>query len=133
MWEKSGVELEFNETKIGELSTLEMFSDSDIHSDARISGKRYLVQTISLIDLLEKYDAPEFIDYLSVDTEGSEYEILKDFNFNKFTFGFISCEHNYTPSQERVNQLLISQGYTRVFEEFSLFDGWYVHNSLIKP
>jgi len=132
VWSKSGEILEFNETEIGELSTLEMFSSGDMHSDQRVSGNRYNVETISLEDLLDCDQAPKFIEYLSIDTEGSEFQILSTFNFSKYTFGFISCEHNYTASREEVYKLLEKQGYTRVLEDISLFDDWYVHNSLIK-
>ena len=47
-------------------------------------GKKYRIKTISLEDLLLKYNAPVVIDYLSMDTEGSEYEILSAFNFDKY-------------------------------------------------
>jgi len=132
VWSKSDEILEFNETEIGELSTLEIFSSGDMHSNQRVSGNRYNVETISLEDLLDRNQAPKFIEYLSIDTEGSEFQILNTFNFSKYTFGFISCEHNYTASREEVYKLMAKQGYTRVLEDISLFDDWYVHNSLIK-
>ena len=36
------------------------------------------VETISLLDVLKKSNAPSFIEYMSLDTEGSEFEILKN-------------------------------------------------------
>lgn len=132
VWNSSGEKLEFNETEVGELSTLEMFSTADLHAEERKLGNRYLVETISLEDLLAQNGAPKFIDYLSIDTEGSEYEILKRFDFDKYTFGFISCEHNYTENRERVVELLSSHGYKRVLEHMSFFDDWFIHDSLIK-
>ena len=132
VWKSSGDKLEFNETEIGELSTLEMFSAGDFHAEQRKSGNRYFVETISLEDLLDQYGAPKFIDYLSIDTEGSEFEILNNFNFRKYTFGFISCEHNYTETRKQVADLLTAHGYIRVLVDMSCFDDWFVHNSLIK-
>jgi FkbM family methyltransferase len=132
VWKSSGEVLVFNETEVGELSTLEMFSSSDFHGSYRISGNRYNVETISLIDLLDKYKAPVDIDYLSIDTEGSEFQILESFNFDKYKFKFISCEHNYTENRELIRSLIESKGYVRVLEDMSLFDDWFVDRSLAK-
>lgn len=52
----------------------------------------YLVDTVSLLDLLRAHEAPKFIDFLSVDVEGHEMEVLKSFDFNEFKFGFICIE-----------------------------------------
>ena len=38
------------------------------------------VETISLLDVLDKANAPSFIEYMSLDTEGSEFEIIKNLN-----------------------------------------------------
>lgn len=132
VWVNSGERLSFNETEVGELSTLDMFSSGDLHASSRVKGSKYLVETISLEDLLEQNQAPTYIDYLSIDTEGSEFSILRNFNFEKYSFGFISVEHNYTENRKNVFELLVSHGYVRVFESTSLFDDWYINESLVK-
>lgn len=126
VWSTSGQTLKFNETASGEFSTIDVFSDLDQHSRVRESGQRYEVETISLVDLLETYNAPNEIDYLSIDTEGSEYDILNSFDFERFKFKVITCEHNFTPQREKIHDLLTQHGYVRKFEEISEFDDWYV-------
>ena len=46
---------------------------------SRVGFKSYKVDTITLYDLCCQYSAPEYIDYCSIDCEGSEYEILSTF------------------------------------------------------
>jgi len=126
VWSESGKTLEFNEVDEAELSTIDTFSNTDEHAKTREIGNKYEVNTISLFDLLEKHDAPKEIDYLSIDTEGSEYEILSAFDFDAYKIKVITCEHNYTPMREKIFELLSSKGYTRKYTEFSYFDDWYV-------
>jgi FkbM family methyltransferase len=126
VWKDSKSTLTFNETENPELSTIDDFSDRDFHKDIRRSGKNYEVQTISLNDLLVKHHAPKYIDYLSIDTEGSEYDILKAFDFDEFSIGVITVEHNYTPQRQLIFALLSSYGYKRKYENISAFDDWYV-------
>lgn len=121
VWSSSGKSMKFIEN--AELSTLAQFKNSDMHSR---SGRTYNVETISLIDLLDSNNAPSHIDFLSVDTEGSEFEVLNAFNFEKYSFSFICVEHNYTQSRELVLDLLQSKGYVRVLEDVSEWDDWFV-------
>jgi FkbM family methyltransferase len=87
------------------------------------------VNTVSLVDLLDKYNAPKFIEYLSLDTEGSEYEILRSLDFNKYTFGLIDVEHNYIePRRSQIKKLLTENGYVYLGE--NKWDDAYKHNSL---
>jgi FkbM family methyltransferase len=46
---------------------------------ARAAFKSYKVDTITLYDLCCQYSAPEMIDYCSIDSEGSEYDILSTY------------------------------------------------------
>jgi FkbM family methyltransferase len=129
VWRASNETLIFNE--IGGLSTIDNFSNSDHHSLARTKGHKYKVNTISLIDLLDKYGAPRVIDYLSIDTEGSEFEILSTFNFKKYKFKVITCEHNFTSNREKIFNLLTDKGYVRKYSDVSKFDDWFVLEEMI--
>ena len=84
------------------------------------------VQSISLNDLLIEAAAPAEIDYLSVDTEGSELEILGAFDFGRWEIKAITVEHNRTPLREEIRLLLTRHGYRRVWPEITRFDDWYV-------
>jgi len=128
VWNKSNDELEFIETDIPEHSTITKFSFLDKLGYLRKKGLRYKVKTITLNDLFEKHNTPNNIDYLSIDTEGSELEILESLNHDRYKFNFITCEHMYTKKREKIYNLLTSKGYKRIFENFSLQDDWYVRN-----
>lgn len=126
VWSETGLMLDFNETDIPVYSTISDFSSKDMHSEARKDGNSYSVKTVSLEDLLQRYDAPHMIDYLSIDTEGSEYEILKAFNFDAYRISVITCEHNFTNERQKIFDLLTSKGYKRRYKGLSEFDDWYV-------
>ena len=124
VWKESNKEILFNE--VGELSTISKFRNKDMHADLRTTYKEYPVNTISLNDLLIQNHAPSFIDYLSIDTEGSEFDILSAVDFHKFSFGIITVEHNFSVNREKIYRLLTENGYKREFEVISNFDDWYV-------
>ena len=132
VWRTTNEKLLFNEVYNdkgdGELSTIDRFSKYDFHHKDRekLSKRKYMVRTISLEDMLKKHKAPQKIDYLSIDTEGSEYEIIKNFNFNNFDIKVITCEHNYMPDRNKIYKLLLKNGYERKFSNFSEYDDWYV-------
>jgi FkbM family methyltransferase len=126
VWSKSGEMLQFKETPEAEFSTIDALSKSDFHAERRNQGKRYTVETISVGDLLRAHDAPRSIDYLSIDTEGSELAILETFLPSPYEVRIITVEHNYTDQRSRIHGLLTSQGYNRIFEELSAWDDWYI-------
>ena len=115
----------FNETPIKVLSTIDRFSASDHHEALRKDGNRYPVSTVSLNDLLQEHNAPRRIEYISVDTEGSEYDILSGFDFSRYDVRLMTVEHNYTSTREKIFELLVSKGFKRKFEQLSRWDDWY--------
>jgi len=126
VYSNSELMVDFLETDMGELSTIEGFGEGDDHSATREVNHSYKVQTVSLIDLLNYHDAPKHIDFLSVDTEGSEFEILDAFDFSQYSFGAIAVEHNFSANRAKVRALLLSHGYRQVYPELSDFDDWFV-------
>lgn len=124
----SGEEVMFNEVEDGMFSSLIDFSVNDMHAHRRVNGYVYPVRSISLEDLLRQHSAPKHVDFLSIDTEGSELAILEAFNFKSYTFGVICVEHNFTESRKIIYNLLNENGYRRFFSRFSRWDDWYVNN-----
>jgi len=88
------------------------------------------VLTKKLTTMLDNARAPNFIEFLSIDTEGSEHEILLHHDFDKYLFGYICVEHNYViENRIKLRILLQSKGY-KLFRENSVDDD-YIHSSLL--
>ena len=121
----------FNEISKSGLSTIDKYSLRDKHFKLRKSGKKYEIETIKLETALEENLMPYEIDYMSIDTEGSEFEIIKDFNFNKYLIKIITIEHNYDIIKRKsIYDLLTKNNFYRVLENFSDNDDWYIHKTL---
>jgi FkbM family methyltransferase len=111
-----------------ELSTASDFlgNEGELHAASRQNARVYKVNTVTLNDMLRDCHAPAEIDYLSIDTEGSEYKILSGFNFELCRIRVITVEHNYGSDRERIYDLLTANGFRRKFQVFSRWDDWYV-------
>ena len=122
VWSSSGETLRFTEAPRGENSAISSF----VKTSRKLRGTSYDVQTVSLNDLLAEHGAPAVIDYASIDTEGSEFDILNALDFDRWSFRVMTIEHNFAPQREDIHRLLSEKGYTRVLEPISRFDDWYV-------
>ena len=105
-----GADVELTICKHGQLSGIAS-GFADMHKRKAIRD-RVMVPSLSLVQLLDKYDAPAFIDYLSVDTEGTEPDILEGFDYRRARFGAISVEHNSNLQKRgRTRHVLGENGY----------------------
>ena len=100
------------------------------HKEVVDSNKTTIpVETISLADLLKKHTAPNFIEYLSLDAAGSEWNILQSFDFRNYTFGLIHVQHNFKePVRSDIRNLLALHGY--VYWKENGWDDCYKHSSV---
>lgn len=102
-------------------------ADNDMHQAKReayqIAGETAELVTISLHDFLILHNAPKTIDYLSIDTEGSEYSILEAFPFHEWNVLLLTVEHNFTKQRAKIRTLLELNGY--VCQE-AQWDDWYL-------
>ena len=103
---------------------------SSARSGSLVGGKTVTsVATVSPKDVLEESGAPEVIDYMSVDTEGSEPGILRAFPFSDHHVRYLTVEHNHVRGRvAELDSILVPLGYERVMQSWSGVDAWYVHS-----
>ena len=122
----SGLQIEFLETPSPMLSTIQEYRYKDSHAKERKTGKTYQVESVTLNEIFIQHFPSGHVNYISIDTEGSEEDILQNFDFDRFSFDFATIENAFDAQKsERITELLRSKGYRRVLEEVSEFDNYY--------
>lgn len=103
------------------------------HPDAMLSGivnysSSSVVETKSLTDICDMAYAPEQIDYISLDVEGCEDEILSTFDMQKYKVKCWTVEHNYRrESVDWLFNFFNDRGYLVRFwkhDVFAIKDDW---------
>jgi FkbM family methyltransferase len=128
LFNSSGKKLEFkifNDSVYSGLSNTLMSHNDTINAEY----ETITLYTKTLTEILDRNNAPQFIEYLSLDTEGSEYDILLGLDTNKYQFGLIHVEHNYFQDiRTKIKDFLLENGYMYVRE--NEWDDIYIHTSL---
>ena len=132
VYSETGQTVQFSITTESEYSTISGYSELDHHKISRADHRVVSVESVSLDDFLDQSAAPDIIDYMSLDTEGSEYDILRAFRWERH-IRCITVEHNFTSNQSRIDQLMTRQGYIRRLPRVSKWDAWYVHKDDYQP
>lgn len=71
--------------------------------------------TVTLGDILARVEAPQRVDFMSLDIEGAELEALRGFPFDRYQIGALAVEHNFEePKRSQIEALLKSHGYAKV-------------------
>ena len=119
----TGLDVEFSMQENLEVSGIKKYKTNHFYNDRVINLK-----TISLNDILEEYKDIDVIDYLSIDTEGSELKILSTFNFDKYKINYISIEHgNNIAYKNEIYEFLISKNFSLHRDIF--WDSEFINNN----
>ncbi len=96
-----------------------------VRADELASATTITRNTVTLGEILDRHNAPEIIDYLSLDVEGSEERVIRSLDFNERRFRCLTIER---PTQ-LVNEILFRNGYR--FVRNVDFDTYYVAEDLV--
>jgi FkbM family methyltransferase len=72
--------------------------------------KPVTLYTVPIAEILQNYRAPVVMEYLSLDVEGAEFLVMKDFPFDKYKFKIMTVER---PTQD-VMDLLYANRYVYI-------------------
>jgi FkbM family methyltransferase len=115
---------------IGLIGTLPEYIGGDFHGKQRkklLSREKLIkIEKKSPKTFVETVVKGRTIDFLSVDTEGSEWEIIKNWPFELCKPNAICVEVNNRIWRPELTSYLISHGYLQKMEKFSKFDSWFV-------
>lgn len=98
------------------------------HAGVRVrdmTPERLAVPTRTAKDMLDEAGAPRFIEFLSVDTEGADLDVLRGVDWGSHIFGFITVEHgNDASHQASIRAFLAQRGYRLL--RMNLWDDYFV-------
>ena len=116
----------------GMLGTFERFIDGDFHSKQRTKLKNreglIKVETKTPYTFIEECKIKQ-IDFLSLDTEGSEWEIISNWSFELIRPTAICIEVNNRSFARGTLQFLESKNYINVFPKLSKYDLWFIQKT----
>ena len=129
----SNSELQFFETiDNGEFSYASNAMSKAGRAPSRKQFTAYKVQTAKLDEIFAEHNMPLAIDFISLDTEGSEIDILKGLDLTKYKVGLFCIEHNNRPgSVAALDKILLPNGFHRIMPITSAYDAWFVHKSIV--
>ena len=104
-----------------DLMTISVNTENDIEDPIEHANKgkkflekndlnyEFLIESCTLNSILDDINAPELIDFFSLDVEGAEISVLKGIDFRKYNFKYILIEiRNF----DKINYFLTSKNYT---------------------
>jgi len=97
-------------------------------SRPKTNSKPFKLFTTTLVDTFMRYGVPTVINYLSLDIEGAEYFVMKDFPFDQYKIEVLTIE--------RPKQILVDLLYDKGYQYIAASNAWgmetlWVHSSAV--
>ena len=105
---------------MGDVVDIDCFSESSEVNEIALT---------TLGRILDEHSAPSQIDFISLDIEGGELEVLRSFDFSKWQVAIWCVEHNYGPTRRIMRELMKEEGYRCLPRGY---DDFFVHPEFIK-
>jgi hypothetical protein len=82
--------------------------------------------TVTLQEIFHQFHVPKVIDYLSLDVEGAEYFIMKDFPLHEYTIRIMTIER----PKDALRKLLDNHGYRQILRLSRWGETLWIHSEL---
>jgi FkbM family methyltransferase len=92
----------------------------------KIFKKVHKVKAFTLQEVIDQNLSSNEIDFLSIDIEGNDIDILKSLDLSRNKIKAISVEHNFRKGSDNIINYMSKNRYDLVFSQFSKNDYWFV-------
>jgi len=87
--------------------------------------KVHKVKAFTLSEIFAMFLKTNVLDFLSIDIEGKDIEVLKSIDFSKIQINAICVEHNNRKGSDQLIKYMNEKGYLLVYREYSKHDYWF--------
>lgn len=115
----------YNTSAISSLNIDERLIES--HKDMINTVEKINVNVKTLNNILKETNFPKTIDFISIDTENTEIDVLKGLNFDEYYIKFLIIENNF--EEPHVEEYLKSKNFKKLFR--NAVNDFYVNNDYI--
>lgn len=108
---------------------------------AHVGGMVGSVPVVSLIDVLNRFgSAVEVVDYLSIDVEGQELEVLAGMDFDRWSVRLATIEHNLyrdgPAHRDAIRERMIGLGFVLAAADvvapgYGPYEDWWIHQAAL--
>ena len=92
----------------------------------KLFKKIHEVKAFTLLEIIDLNLTSNEIDFLSIDIEGNDLDILKSLDLNRYKIKAVCVEHNFREGSDEIKDYMDKNGYDLVHSEFSKNDYWFV-------
>ena len=123
---KSGMEVPFythkDDTTLSGVTLSGYAAVGDGAGNVSQTAAQYTLTTVDINTMLNEHNAPTDIDYISIDTEGTEMFIVSVFDFQKYNVKYWTIEVNKDPqATSYLQRFFYCHGYKSEVRDWDLF------------